>query len=74
MIINFKKVKISNFLSIGKEPVIVDITNGLNIIVGKNLDKNRSNGSGKCVRGSTSVDILIENEEILKKFKEFNNK
>jgi DNA repair exonuclease SbcCD ATPase subunit len=52
--INFKKVKVQNFLSIGKDPVELNINDGLNIILGENKDKARSNGSGK----STIVESI----------------
>jgi len=46
--LKFKKISLKNFLSIGNDPVVIDITDGLNLIVGDNLDKDgRSNGSGK---------------------------
>lgn len=45
--IEFKTVKVKNFLSIGDNPIEIEIKNGLNVIFGENLDKNRGNGSGK---------------------------
>jgi DNA repair exonuclease SbcCD ATPase subunit len=46
--IKFKKIKISNFLSIGKDPVEIDFRKGLHIITGVNKDKEDSkNGVGK---------------------------
>lgn len=45
--INFKSVLVQNFLSIGKDPVKINFREGLNIITGQNLDKERSNGAGK---------------------------
>lgn len=52
--INFKKVEIKNFLSIGKEMVEMNMVDGLSIITGENKDKSRSNGSGK----STIVESI----------------
>lgn len=53
--INFKKVKIKNFLSVGSEPVEVSFTPGLHIITGINKDKeDRRNGVGK----STIADAV----------------
>ena len=53
--INFKKIYIKNFLSIGETPVIVDFNQGLCLITGENLDKpERSNGVGK----STIADSI----------------
>ena len=53
--VNFEKLSIINFLSIGSEPVVVDFRAGLNIITGINKDKvDRRNGVGK----STIADAL----------------
>lgn len=53
--INFKRVQIKNFLSVGEEPVVVDFNTGLNIITGSNKDKvDRRNGVGK----STVADSI----------------
>ena len=44
----FKTLKVKNFLSIGKTPVVVDFIKGLNIITGINKDlMDRQNGTGK---------------------------
>lgn len=46
--VNFNKVIIRNFLSVGEEPVQVEFNTGLNIITGSNKDKvDRRNGVGK---------------------------
>ena len=46
--INFNKISIRNFLSIGNEPVKINFTPGLHIITGINRDKpDRRNGIGK---------------------------
>jgi DNA repair exonuclease SbcCD ATPase subunit len=46
--INFKKITIKNFLSVGNTPVIIDFKSGLHIITGINKDKeDRRNGVGK---------------------------
>jgi DNA repair exonuclease SbcCD ATPase subunit len=53
--IQFKKLYIKNFLSIGKTPVIIDFLPGINVITGINHDKEDSkNGVGK----SSIVDAL----------------
>jgi len=67
----FKHLKITNFLSVGKRPVVVDFKPGLNIITGKNYDKaDRANGVGKstiadavhfALYGSTIRDLKKEN-------------
>lgn len=70
--INFESVEAKRFLSIGEDGIKIEFKKGLNVISGVNKDKdNRSNGTGKCVRGSTQVEVSIEDEEILKKFTEF---
>ncbi len=46
--VNFNKIKIKNFLSIGEEPVIVEFKKGLHVITGINKDKpERRNAIGK---------------------------
>lgn len=53
--VQFKKLYIKNFLSIGKQPVVIDFTSGINVITGINHDKEDSkNGVGK----SSIVDAL----------------
>ena len=53
--VNFKKVSIVNFLSVGEEPVTVEFTKGLHIITGSNKDKpDRRNAIGK----STIADSI----------------
>lgn len=53
--VNFNKVVIKNFLSVGETPVCVEFNKGLNIITGNNKDKvDRRNGVGK----STIADAV----------------
>ena len=53
--VNFEKIIIENFLSIGKDPVEIDLRSGLHIITGTNKDQSdRRNGIGK----STILDGL----------------
>lgn len=53
--INFNKISIKNFLSVGNAPVVVDFKRGLHIITGINKDKeDRRNGVGK----STVADAI----------------
>lgn len=53
--VNFKKLSITNFLSIGKDPVVIEFETGTNIITGTNKDMmDRRNGVGK----STIADAL----------------
>lgn len=68
--IYFKKLIVKNFLSIGNEPVIIDFTQGINLITGVNLDKeDTSNGSGKsslinalyfCLFGKTLKELKTD--------------
>jgi len=53
--VNFKKLSIVNFLSVGEEPVSIEFGKGLHVITGKNKDKpDRRNAIGK----STIADAL----------------
>ena len=53
--VNFKKLSIVNFLSVGEEPVTIEFDKGLHVITGKNKDKpDRRNAIGK----STIADAL----------------
>tara|TARA_B100001123_G_scaffold430417_1_gene550336 strand:- start:1597 stop:3411 length:1815 start_codon:yes stop_codon:yes gene_type:complete len=53
--INFNKLTIKNFLSVGEDPVVITFNKGINIITGINKDKaDRRNGVGK----STIADAL----------------
>jgi len=53
--VNFKKLSIVNFLSVGDEPVTIEFSKGLHVITGKNKDKpDRRNAIGK----STIADAL----------------
>jgi DNA repair exonuclease SbcCD ATPase subunit len=46
--VNFKKITIQNFLSVGEEPVTVEFKKGLHVITGLNRDKpDRRNAIGK---------------------------
>jgi len=46
--VNFKKLTLQNFLSIGDEKIVIDFSKGLHIITGTNLDKpERKNAIGK---------------------------
>lgn len=52
--IEFKKLYIQNFLSVGNEPLEIEFNNGLNVITGYNRDENDiKNGVGKsCILDS----------------------
>ena len=68
--VNFKKITIKNFLSIGETPVEVEFDKGLHILTGANRDKpERTNGVGKsailcgiyfAIFGETLRDIKKE--------------
>jgi len=69
--IQFNKISIKNFLSVGNQPVVIDFKKGLHIITGINKDKeDRRNGVGKStvadaiyfgVFGETLRDLKKEN-------------
>ena len=69
--VDFRKISIKNFLSVGTEPVIIDFKPGLHIITGINKDKqDRRNGVGKstiadaihfAIFGSTIRELKKEN-------------
>jgi len=70
--VNFEKLIVSNFLSIGKEPIEIDFKTGLNVISGINKDKSdRRNGVGKCVHKNTEIDIKIYDKQVKEDFIEF---
>jgi len=53
--VNFKRVAVQHFLSVGEEPVVVDFNKGLHVITGINKDKpDRRNAIGK----STIADSI----------------
>ena len=63
----FKTLKLTNFLSVGEEPVVVDFKQGLSLITGRNIDKpERRNAIGKstiadafyfCIFGETLREL-----------------
>ena len=69
--VNFKCVKICNFLSIGKTPIEINFRTGLNIITGINRDKeDRRNGVGKSTIAD-AIHFAIFGETIRELSKEF---
>jgi DNA repair exonuclease SbcCD ATPase subunit len=70
-LVDFDKIIVQNFLSVGTEPVSVDFKTGLHVITGINKDKqDRRNGVGKstiadaihfAIFGATIRDIKKEN-------------
>jgi len=67
--VKFKKVVIQNFLSVGEEPVVVEFTEGLHLITGRNCDKpERKNAVGKStVADAVYFSIFGETLRELKK-------
>jgi hypothetical protein len=63
MFIKITEVKFKNFMSYIEETTFTP-ENGVVLI-------NGSNGKGKCVRGSTEVEILITESNINKDFEDF---
>ena len=64
MHIQFLKIRYKNILSVGNFFIEMDLNKSpTTLITGKN-------GSGKCVRGSTEIDIIFDDPEIEKKFLE----
>jgi hypothetical protein len=63
MFIKITEVKFKNFMSYIEETTFTP-ENGVVLINGRN-------GFGKCVRGSTEVEILIPESNIKKEFEDF---
>lgn len=64
--INFTKITIKNFLSIGNEPVVINFKQGMNVIMGVNRDEEDiKNGAGKCLDKRTKINVRVP-EEIYK--------
>lgn len=64
--INFTKLSIKNFLSIGNEPVEIKFKEGMNIITGVNKDEEDiKNGAGKCLDKRTKIKVRVS-EDIYK--------
>lgn len=60
--INFKKLYIKNFLSIGNEPLEIDFNTGMNVITGVNRDENDiSNAVGKSSISDAFYFVLFGN-------------
>ena len=59
--VNFKSVKIQNFLSVGDEPIVISFKNGITIITGENKDKGGKNGIGKSTISDATYWCLFGN-------------
>lgn len=63
--IHFEYIKYKNILSTGDAWTEIRLDDSKStLIVGEN-------GAGKCLRGSTEIDVEIEDDEVRKKFEEF---
>ena len=63
MFIQFKKVRYKNLLSVGNQFIEIDLNSHKTTLI------TGANGQGKCVRGSTEVDIDFKDKETEEKFK-----
>lgn len=66
MFIKFNHLKFKNISSYGNNLTIFDFHKGFHLL-------SAPNGSGKCLEKFTEIEILIEDEEIERKFKENKN-
>jgi hypothetical protein len=61
----FKTLTVRNFLSVGDTPIEIDLNcSRTTLVVG-------TNGTGKCLRGNTNIDIEFIDPDTLEKFKSF---
>lgn len=64
----FKSIQYKNFLSSGNKMTEIHLNRvPTTLVVGEN-------GAGKCLRGSTEIDIIFDDPEVEKKFLEENVK
>jgi hypothetical protein len=68
--IQVDKIELKNFFSYGNAWQTIDLHEGVNIVLGHDVDKERSNGAGKCVRGNTEVCIEFDDPETERLFLE----
>jgi DNA repair exonuclease SbcCD ATPase subunit len=64
MHIQFTKLRYKNILSVGNAFIEIDLKSHPTTLIGG------KNGSGKCLRGSTEIDIIFDDAETQKKFLE----
>jgi hypothetical protein len=62
MKIEFLSTSFKNFLTFGNVTQHFELKPGMNLITGLDQGTGRSNGSGKCVEGSTKIDITVTDE------------
>ena len=65
MIITFKKIRYKNILSTG------NVFNEILLDKSKTTLISGSNGSGKCVRGSTEIDVSFDSASVENLFLDF---
>lgn len=61
-IVQFKKIKVRNFLSFGDDPIEITFKNGITFITGYNKDENSKNGVGKTSLIVESLSFLLFGE------------
>jgi len=65
MKLEIESVEFKNFLTFGSRIQKVPFLKGLNLVTGIDIDRKRSNASGKCVASDTIIEI--ESTEKIKK-------
>jgi len=63
--LNVNSVRFHNFFSFGNVWQEVVLQPGINLVQGNVVEKGTSNGSGKCVKGSTTI-FVDASKEIMK--------
>jgi hypothetical protein len=77
MALNILSITSKNFLSIGNCSQAITLNrNELTLVLGENVDlggedSGSRNGTGKCLRGGTNIDITFKNIKTEEKFKLF---
>jgi DNA repair exonuclease SbcCD ATPase subunit len=74
MKININSLHVRNFLSVGNKWIDIFYEKGLFRVSGENLDNNTRNGLGKCLDGTTQIEISVKQKKILKHLNLLNNK
>jgi len=68
MHIQFNTVRYKNILSVGNSFIELRLDQSNTTII------SGTNGAGKCVRGSTEIEIMFDDPEVQKKFLEMTKK
>ena len=72
-----KSLTVRNFLSVGNVTQSINFLNDqMTLVLGEDLDSGgdnsgKRNGTGKCLRGSTNVDVKFADKKTEEKFKKF---